>query len=84
MDQLNRVKDLAVPEFGSLQAWEARASVAGRAVNGDSSSNDPSKSSQGLGYGRTPMTFIGETKVIFFLAQFLSLMQDVWGVGRGA
>ncbi|OAY59291.1 general transcription factor IIE subunit 1 isoform X2 [Manihot esculenta] len=63
MDQLNRVKDLAVPEFGSLQAWEARASVAGRAVNGDSSSNDPSKSSQGLGYGRTPMTFIGETKV---------------------
>ncbi|KAJ9174085.1 hypothetical protein P3X46_017153 [Hevea brasiliensis] len=63
MDQLNRVKDLPVPEFGSLQAWEARASAAGRPVNGDSSSNDPFKSSQGLGYGRTPMTFIGETKV---------------------
>ncbi|KAJ8750561.1 hypothetical protein K2173_015722 [Erythroxylum novogranatense] len=63
MEQLSRVKDLAVPEFGTLQAWEARASAAGRAANGDSSSNDPSKSSQGLGYGGTPMPFIGETKV---------------------
>ncbi|KAJ9187315.1 hypothetical protein P3X46_002784 [Hevea brasiliensis] len=63
MDQLSRVKDLPVLEFGSLQAWEARASAAGRPANGDSSSNDPSKSSQGLGFGRTPMTFIGETKV---------------------
>ncbi|XP_057999118.1 uncharacterized protein LOC110646863 [Hevea brasiliensis] len=64
MDQLSRVKDLPVLEFGSLQAWEARASAAGRPANGDSSSNDPSKSSQGLGFGRTPMTFIGETKAI--------------------
>ncbi|XP_065860682.1 uncharacterized protein [Euphorbia lathyris] len=62
MDQLNRVKDLPAPEFGGLQAWEARASAAVRA-NGDSSSNDPSKSSQGLGYGGTPMPFLGETKV---------------------
>ncbi|KAJ4713333.1 transcription initiation factor IIE subunit alpha-like [Melia azedarach] len=61
MEQLNRVKDLSAPEFGSLQAWEARASAAGRAVNGDSSSNDPSKSSQG--YGGTPMPFLGDTKV---------------------
>ncbi|XP_022759084.1 general transcription factor IIE subunit 1-like [Durio zibethinus] len=60
-DQLNRVKDLPIPEFGSLQAWEARASAAGRAVNGDSGSNDPSKNSQG--YGGTPMPFLGETKV---------------------
>lgn len=63
MEQLSRVKDMTVPEFGSLQAWEARASAAGRAANGDFSSNDPSKSSQGLGYGGTPMPFPGETKV---------------------
>ncbi|XVF31747.1 hypothetical protein REPUB_Repub17cG0018700 [Reevesia pubescens] len=60
-EQLNRVKDLPIPEFGSLQAWEARASAAGRALNGDSGSNDPSKNSQG--YGGTPMPFLGETKV---------------------
>lgn len=60
MEQLNRVKDLSVPEFGTLQAWEARASAAARAA-GDSSSNDPSKSSQG--YGGTPMPFLGDTKV---------------------
>jgi transcription initiation factor TFIIE subunit alpha len=50
IDQLSRVKDLPVPEFGSLQAWEVRASAAGRAANGDSST-DPSRSSHGLGYG---------------------------------
>ncbi|KAK5784338.1 hypothetical protein PVK06_038861 [Gossypium arboreum] len=61
MEQLNRVKDMPIPEFGSLQAWEARASAAGRAVNGDSGSNDPSKNSQG--YGGTPMPFLGETKL---------------------
>ncbi|KAK8588576.1 hypothetical protein V6N13_087487 [Hibiscus sabdariffa] len=61
MEQLNRVKDMPIPEFGSLQAWEARASAARRAVNGDSGSNDPSKNSQG--YGGTPMPFLGETKV---------------------
>ncbi|XP_039010421.1 transcription initiation factor IIE subunit alpha-like [Hibiscus syriacus] len=59
MEQLNRVKDMPIPEFGSLQAWEARASAAGRAVH--SGSNDPSKNSQG--YGGTPMPFLGETKV---------------------
>ncbi|KAK1591621.1 hypothetical protein Q3G72_010577 [Acer saccharum] len=60
MEQLNRVKDLSIPEFGTLQAWEAQASAAGRAA-GDPSSNDPSKSSQG--YGGTPMPFLGDTKV---------------------
>lgn len=60
MEQLSRVKDLTVPEFGTLQAWEARASAAGRAINGDSGAND-SKSSQG--YGGTPMPFLGETRV---------------------
>lgn len=62
-DQLNRVKDLPVPEFGSLQGWEARASAAARAANGDLNGNDPSKSGQGLGFGGTPMPFVGETKV---------------------
>lgn len=59
-EQLSRVKDLAVPEFGTLQAWEVRANAAARA-NGDSNSNDPNKSSQG--YGGTRMPFVGETKV---------------------
>lgn len=62
-EQLNRVKDLHVPEFGSLQGWEARASAAARAANGDLDGNDPSKSGQGLGFGGTPMPFMGETKV---------------------
>ncbi|KAF8407866.1 hypothetical protein HHK36_007003 [Tetracentron sinense] len=63
IEQLSRVKDLAVPEFGSLQAWEARANAAGHAANGDSSANDSSKSSQGQGYGGTAMPFLGETRV---------------------
>lgn len=62
-DQLNRVKDLPAPEFGGLQAWEARASAAKRAENGESNGMDPSKSSHGLGYGGTPMPFLGDTKV---------------------
>ena len=61
MDQLNRVKDLTVPEFGTLQAWEVRANAAARSANGDANSNDPSKSSQA--YNGTPMPFLGETKV---------------------
>ncbi|KAA0058049.1 general transcription factor IIE subunit 1 [Cucumis melo var. makuwa] len=61
VEQLTRVKDLPVPEFGTLLAWEARASAAARGVNGDLNGNDPSKSSQG--YGGTPMPFVGETKV---------------------
>jgi transcription initiation factor TFIIE subunit alpha len=64
MAQLSRVKDLPVPEFGSLQEWQIHASAAGRAANGDSSYNDPSRSSQG--YGGTPMPFLGETKVTLF------------------
>ncbi|XP_016506802.1 uncharacterized protein LOC107824528 [Nicotiana tabacum] len=60
MDQLNRVKDLPAPEFGSLQAWEVRANAVARGANGDNA-NDPSKSGQG--FGGTPMPFVGETKV---------------------
>ncbi|KAK6142489.1 hypothetical protein DH2020_022837 [Rehmannia glutinosa] len=62
MDQLGRVKDLPAPEFGNLQAWELRANAAGRAANGDSA-NDPSQSLHGLGFGGTPMPYVGETKV---------------------
>lgn len=64
--QLARVKDLPVPEFGSLLAWEARANAAARA-SGDSSAIDSTKSSQGQGYGGTPMPFLGETRVCFYL-----------------
>ena len=79
MEQLNRVKDLSIPEFGTLQAWEAQASAAGRAA-GDSSSNDPSKSSQG--YGGTPMPFLGDTKVTFFSNIFsLSFCTLMLGIG---
>ncbi|CAH2039042.1 unnamed protein product [Thlaspi arvense] len=60
MDQINRVKDLPIPDFGSLLAWEARAALAAR-ENGDFNPNDPSRS-QG-GYGSTPMPFLGETQV---------------------
>lgn len=60
MDQLSRVKDLPVPEFGSLLAWEARASAMGRAANGDISGD--SKMSQ-LGYNGAPMPYSGDTKV---------------------
>lgn len=60
MEQLNRVKDLHVPEFRTLQDWEVQAYAAARS-NGDANDNDPSKSSQY--YNGTPMPFLGETKV---------------------
>ncbi|XP_074280017.1 uncharacterized protein LOC141605224 [Silene latifolia] len=56
VDQINRVKDLPVPEFGTLQAWEARASAAARGAGGH---NDPSN----LAQGGTTMPFLGDTKV---------------------
>ncbi|KAL0405610.1 UNVERIFIED_CONTAM: Transcription initiation factor IIE subunit alpha [Sesamum latifolium] len=61
IDQLGRVKDLPAPDFGNLQAWELPANAAGRA-NGDLNAND-SKSLNGLGFGGTPMPYVGETKV---------------------
>ena len=63
VDQLSRVKDLPVPEFGSLQAWEARASAAGRAANGDINAAD-SKIFQ-LGYNGGAIPYSGDTKVTF-------------------
>nr|XP_011464246.1 PREDICTED: general transcription factor IIE subunit 1-like [Fragaria vesca subsp. vesca] len=62
MEQINRIKDLPFPEFGSLQAWEARASAPRLAENGDSRAINPSISSHGLGDGM-PMPFVGDTKV---------------------
>lgn len=56
------MKDLPCPEFGTLQAWEARASAAHRAAHGDANGNDPSKSSQQ--YGGTPLPFMGDAKVL--------------------
>lgn len=53
--QLARLKDLQVPEFGSLQAWEVVANATGTA-NGDSSAQDPYKS------GGTSLPFLGEPK----------------------
>ncbi|XP_024985448.1 transcription initiation factor IIE subunit alpha [Cynara cardunculus var. scolymus] len=59
MDQLSRVKDLDAPDYGTLQAWELRASAAARASNADPGANDSSRPGQ----GGTPMPFLGETKV---------------------
>ncbi|CAI0430547.1 unnamed protein product [Linum tenue] len=70
IEQLNRVKDIAVPEFGNLLAWEARASAAGRARNG-SDSNDPFQTSQG--YDGVPLPYLGETKVLFFSSSFANI-----------
>lgn len=74
--QLARVKDLPVPEFGSLQAWEARANAAARA-NGDLNALDPAKSSQGQGYSGTPMPFLGETRV-YILFYFFEFYDNFW------
>lgn len=60
--QLARVKDLPAPEFGTLQAWEARARAASQA-NSDTNASDFSKNIQGQGYSGTPMPFLGETSV---------------------
>ncbi|WVZ59096.1 hypothetical protein U9M48_009295 [Paspalum notatum var. saurae] len=57
--QLDRVKNLPAPEFGSLQTWE-RANI-GAFPNGDLGAADSSRNSQGQ-YG-TPMPYMGETKV---------------------
>ena len=57
--QLDRVKNLSVPEFGSLQTWE-RANI-GAFANGDPVAADSSRNSQG--HNGTPMPYLGETKV---------------------
>ncbi|BBN15758.1 transcription initiation factor TFIIE subunit alpha [Marchantia polymorpha subsp. ruderalis] len=67
-DQLTRVKDLAPPDFGSLEAWEKRAIAAGRIPGNDASTSDLPKPSHGQGPSGTPMPFLGETKVEVALA----------------
>ncbi|KAG9459188.1 hypothetical protein H6P81_003696 [Aristolochia fimbriata] len=62
VEQLQRVKDLTPPDYGNLQAWEVR-NAAALVRNGDSGVNDSLKSSQGQGYGGTPMPLLGDTKV---------------------
>ncbi|KAK1363247.1 transcription initiation factor IIE subunit alpha-like [Heracleum sosnowskyi] len=54
MDQLNRVKDLPVPEFKTLRDWEVEVLMTGKTV----SNGDASKS-----YNGTPMPSLGETMV---------------------
>ncbi|KAL5726069.1 hypothetical protein ACHQM5_009140 [Ranunculus cassubicifolius] len=75
-EQLNRVKELPPPDFGTLQAWEAKASAAARA-NGDSITNDSFRSSQGQGFGGTPMSYLGDTKVEVDLSGVLVTEDDV-------
>lgn len=61
-EQLNKIKDLPIPEFGTLQAWEVRAGAAACAA-GDNS-DDPSRSTQ----AGTSMPFLGDTKVEVLLS----------------
>ncbi|KAK6934482.1 TFIIEalpha/SarR/Rpc3 HTH domain, partial [Dillenia turbinata] len=61
-EQLSRVKDLPVPEYRGLQAWEAQASASARATHDDANGSDAFKSAQGQGFGGTPMPYFGETK----------------------
>ncbi|WJX30668.1 hypothetical protein P8452_19180 [Trifolium repens] len=71
IDQLGRVKDLPIPEFGSLQAWEARASAAGRAANGDNAGDSKSH----LGYNGAPMPYSGDTKDEYIKAYYAALLK---------
>nr|GEY93166.1 transcription initiation factor IIE subunit alpha [Tanacetum cinerariifolium] len=56
---LHRVKDLEAPDYGTLQAWELRASAVAHASNSDPNANDSSR----IGMSGTPMPFLGETKI---------------------
>ncbi|CAA6654773.1 unnamed protein product [Spirodela intermedia] len=64
-DMLQKMENerFACPEFGTLQAWEARVKATHVATTGDASLADLSKPFQGLVYGGTPMACLGETKV---------------------
>ena len=59
--QLQRVKDLTPPDFGTLAQWEKRAIGSIRA--GGENNEDPVKASHAQGLTGTPMPFLGETKV---------------------
>lgn len=59
--QLQRVKDLTPPDFGTLVQWEKRAIGSIRA--GGDNNDDPVKAAHAQGLTGTPMPFLGETKV---------------------
>ncbi|KAL5204226.1 hypothetical protein ABZP36_009097 [Zizania latifolia] len=66
ISQLDMVKDLPFPEFGSLQDWE-RVNI-GAFANGDNSAVGSSQS--------TPMPFLGETKIEVVLSSSTGAQQE--------
>ncbi|WCJ22005.1 Transcription factor TFIIE alpha subunit [Euphorbia peplus] len=79
LEQLNRVKDLDAPEFGSLQSWE---SIARRNSKDDPISNDPFKYSQAN--GGTNMNFIGDPKVEVDFSHAIGKEEDVKSDAAGS
>ncbi|WJX36534.1 hypothetical protein P8452_24400 [Trifolium repens] len=73
IDQLGRVKDLPVPEFGSLQAWEAQAGASVRAANGDNAGDSKCH----LGYNGAPMPCSGDTKDEYITACYAGLLKKL-------
>lgn len=67
--QLQRVKDLTPPDFGTLVQWEKRAIGSIRAGGENLGAFDDSvKTAHAQGLTGTPMPFLGETKVEVALA----------------
>lgn len=64
--QLQRVKDLTPPDFGTLVQWEKRA--IGTLRPGGEASEELRKQTHAQGMTGTPMPFLGETKVLFSTA----------------
>jgi len=66
--QLQRVKDLTPPDFGTLVQWEKRAIGSIRA--GGENNEDSVKAAHAQGLTGTPMPFLGETTVISAFSEF--------------
>eukprot|EP00252_Welwitschia_mirabilis_P019576 TRINITY_DN4565_c0_g1_i3.p1 TRINITY_DN4565_c0_g1~~TRINITY_DN4565_c0_g1_i3.p1 ORF type:complete len:432 (-),score=130.71 TRINITY_DN4565_c0_g1_i3:866-2161(-) len=81
-EQLAKVKDLPVPDFGTLLQWEARA-LAGRATTGENNTNEGTKTSQTQGFTGTPMPYLGETKVEVALSGMETKAEDSKQDGTG-
>lgn len=64
--QLERVKALVPPDFGTLVQWEKRAISSVRA--GGESNEDAAKAAHGQGSTGPPMPYMGETKVDVVMA----------------
>lgn len=67
--QLERVKALVPPDFGTLVQWEKRAISSVRA--GGESNEDAAKAAHGQGSTGPPMPYMGETKVFFESREFV-------------